>query len=359
MRRVPGAYETLCAPTHLWAAWRAFARGKSQRPAVIEFEFDVLRRLARLRKELLADAYVPQQPRLFCIAEPKRRLIAAATVRDRVVHHALHRLLSPQLDRRLVASCYACLPGRGVHRALLACQRAMRRHRFVLLLDIRSYFPSIDPDVLAHWLERMIKDPRLVELCRRILQAGRGLYDPPELRRFLGLPADWPPAGRGLPIGNLTSQWWGNHYLSALDHRLLRELKVPYAQRYMDDIVVFGDDSEQLCQVREDLVGWLAEHRHLRLKNPDRQPVSTARNLTYLGRRVGRATIAPLRESYARMASNLGAALWHPDPRRIERSVAAYRGILELGASRVTERDDAVDQSVGPVDVVATDLAAE
>lgn len=97
-------------------------------------------------------------------------------MRDRIVHHAVHRVLAPHLDRRLLPTTYACLPGRGSHRAVLAFVAALRRHRFALALDIRHYFLSIDHEILLGVLARSLKDPPLLALLRTIVESGAGLY---------------------------------------------------------------------------------------------------------------------------------------------------------------------------------------
>ena len=138
-------------------------------------------------------------------------------MRDRVVHHALHRVLAPDLNRSFLDQSYACLPGRGSHRAVLRFQRELRRWRWVLALDVRHYFYRVDRAVLARLLFRKLPEPRLQRLLERVLESGADLYRDPALARWLGLEGHREP-GRGLPIGNLTSQWWGNLYLDGADH---------------------------------------------------------------------------------------------------------------------------------------------
>ena len=143
--------------------------------------------------------------------------------------------------------------------------------------------------------------------------------------------ADWPPRGQGLPIGNLTSQFWGNLYLSELDHALRRELHVPHAQRYMDDIAVFADEPARLVEVREFVADWLWRERRQRLKDPAAPVRSTRRPVVYLGQRVGRWRVEPTDAALARMGVRIGAAMRSPDPGKVERTIASYRGVLGLG----------------------------
>jgi hypothetical protein len=348
MRRIGYLFDELTSAANLLAAFREFRRGKRSRPAVRAFAFDAVRRLVRLGRDLVHGAYEPGPHRCFVLREPKRRLISVAAVRDRVVHHALHRVLAPRLDPGLSDHCFACLPGRGVQRAVLRFQRALRAHRFVLLLDVRAYFPSIVPDIVLGLMARRIKDARVLGLCATILEAGRGHYDPPERRALLGLDASWPPPGRGLPIGNLTSQWWGNHYLAELDHLLVRTLRLPHAQRYMDDIAMFADDEGALLAARDVVGGWLLRERSLRLKQPGRLPIPTGQAVRYLGRRVSRRGIEPVAAAWPRMQQRIAAALRYPDPERVQRTLASYRGILGLHAGGVGETAD--DSSVSEGD---------
>ena len=118
MRRVGGLFDEVVGLDNLWAAWRTFRRGKRGRPTVARFEADADRQLPRLHRALTSGGYAPGPYRLKLIREPKVRLISAAPVRDRVVHHALDRVLAPTLDRRLIEHTYACLHGRGTHRAV-------------------------------------------------------------------------------------------------------------------------------------------------------------------------------------------------------------------------------------------------
>ncbi len=207
MTRHGGLFEGLISLENLWRAWRAFQRGKRHRPSVCAFERGVDRRLAELHRALAEGRYRPQGYRLMLIHEPKRRLIAAAGVRDRVVHHAVHQVLSPLLDPGLIDTTYACLEGRGSHRAVLAFQQGLRRYPFVLVLDIRHYFLSIDQGILLDLMARRLKDRPLLELLGRIAASGDGLYRHPGVPELLGLEPGFPAPGVGLPIGNLTSQW--------------------------------------------------------------------------------------------------------------------------------------------------------
>lgn len=331
MRRIGQCFEAIIAPAHLWAAWLDFRRGKRTRPTVARFAPNAARHVHRLHRALRAESYRPEGYRVKVIHEPKRRVIAAAVVRDRIVHHALYRCLAPQLDHRLVNSTFACRPGRGTHRAVLAFQRGLRAHRYVLMLDVAAYFASIHAEVLQDVLARLIKDRRVLALMGRIIDTGTRLYARPDVRAALAPVA--PAPNCGLPIGNLTSQWWANHYLGGLDHALVRAFGAPYAQRYMDDIAVFADDRVALDETRIRVAEWLRTHRRLRLKDPDAPVRSTRGAFTYLGFRVTRQDLRVTGPGLARAERRLRTLAAGGDHGKAQRSLASYRGWLRFPAS--------------------------
>jgi hypothetical protein len=292
------------------------------------FEPDADKQVLRLHHELMRGQYAPRPYHLKLIREPKKRLVAAANVRDRVVHHGLHRVLSPRLDPGLIDTTYACLPGRGSHRAILAFVGALRRHAYVMMLDIRHYFLSIDLDILMQLMARRLKERRLLGLLQIIAESGTGIYRHPSIAAFLELDTGFPPERCGLPIGNLTSQWWGNHYLSGLDHFAKRDLKVPHYQRYMDDITLFGNSRSRLYQARQAMVEWLRDERRLYLKQPEATPRSTKCRFTYLGYQVARSGAKPTQLMLRRMQQRVSALAISGDDESIARSIASYQGLL-------------------------------
>jgi len=316
-------------PLNVWRAWREFAQGKQRRQDVAAFALHAETEVARLARELAAGGWRPRPYQLLRITDPKRRLVAAAPVRDRVVHHAVHRVVAPLLNRRFIHHSYACLEGRGVQRALLAAQGSMRRHRWRMHLDIRRYFYSIDRQRLRGLLVRSLPEPPLRALLDRILASGDDLYQRRDVVRWLGWEAPL-PSGRGLPIGNLTSQWWGNLYLDGLDHHVCRLLRPGAYQRYMDDIVLFGAPAARLVEQRERIASWLAEHRGLTLKDPSAEPISTRRPFVYLGHRVTRTDIQLGRKARQRLRGRL--AEHADDPARVAAAVRSYAALWTWGA---------------------------
>ena len=258
--------------------------GKRSKGEVARFEYDLERNLFDLQRELQDGSYQPGAYRHFYIREPKRRKISAAPFRDRVVHHALCSAIMPIWEQRFIHNSFACRVGKGTHRALDRAQDYARRHCYVLQADIVQFFPSIDHTVLRGLLAHRIADPRVMALIDRLLASGAGVLDSEySMQWFPGdtllAPLD---RARGLPIGNLTSQFWANVYLHELDTFVAQELRVGSYVRYADDVLLFGDDKAQLHAQRAAISVFL---ERLRLVPHDRktQVYPVASGIPFLG----------------------------------------------------------------------------
>lgn len=255
-------YDSLCSWENLLHAYRRASKGKRGSPGVAAFEHRLGDELATLRNQLLTGAYRPSGYTSFHIHEPKRRLISAARFRDRVVHHALCLQIEPVFERTFSTCSYANRVGKGTHRALNRAQYLARRHRFVLQCDVRQFFPSLDHAVLRTCLAHKIGDQRVLGLIDLILASGAEILDQEyDMRFFEGddLLAALRP--RGLPIGNLTSQFWANVYMNPFDHFVTRELRCTGYVRYVDDMLLFADDKATLGHWRRAVVDRLARLR--------------------------------------------------------------------------------------------------
>jgi len=211
-------YPRLTSFANLQAAARRAQRGKRYRPAVLAFNANLEAELLRLQEELRSFTYSPGPYRQFPIRDPKPRLISAAPFRDRV-HHALCAAIVPPLERGLHRGSFANRRDYGSHRALRRFTAAAAHYRWVLQADIRLFFPSIDLTILRAQLAAAIGCPGTLWLLDQIL--ANGASHGPALDAFPGdsllTPLERP---RGLPIGNLTSQFLANLPLNALDHTL-------------------------------------------------------------------------------------------------------------------------------------------
>ena len=247
MRRVGYLYAKIQAFDNLWCAYHKARRGKRKRPEVQAFEADRERNLHAIGDALCAHRWRPGPYSTFTVYEHKPRLIAAAPFRDRVVHHALVNVLEPVFDPGLISDLYSNRAGKGTHAGVRRAQQFSRRYRFVLHADVRRYFPSIDRGVLLDLIARRVKCRATLELIERIVMV------------------DQPGLETGLPLGNQTSQFFANLYLSPLDHYVKESLRVRGYLRYVDDIWLFGEDKAGLWRCKRELDRFLMQRLRLTL----------------------------------------------------------------------------------------------
>ena len=284
MRRAGHLWEQVVSWENLLLAARKARRGKRDRRTVQRFEFDLEGRLLAIRRALLDGTYRPGAFRTHWIVRPKPRLISAAPYRDRVVHHALMNVLEPVLERHFHPQSYACRKGKGTHAAADLLQRVLRRHAHFVQFDIRKYFPSIDHLTLKAAFRGLIKDQHVLGLMDSIVDSSN--EQEPVTEYFPGDDLFSPlTRRRGLPIGNLTSQWFANWYLTGLDHFVTSCLRLGAYVRYCDDFVVCHDDREVLRDAVDDVRGFLAGVR-LRL-HEERLSIRPSRaGATFVGYRL-------------------------------------------------------------------------
>ena len=247
------------------------------------FEYQVADHLVALQTELRTKHYRPGAYRHFFIHEPKRRKISAAPFRDRVVHHALCNLIEPVFEAHFIGHSYANRKGRGTHRAIDRVQQLARRYRYVLRADVVQHFPSLDHEILRAKLARHLHDEDVLWLADSIISSGSGVLANEYSTVYFAdddLFASLRP--RGLPIGNLTSQFWSNVYLNDFDWFVLRELGCGAYLRYVDDFVLFSDDKRKLWTWKQRLIERLARDR-LRIHETKAQVLPTRCGIPWLG----------------------------------------------------------------------------
>lgn len=284
MKRYGQLWEQVISWENLVLAARKAQRGKRHRDSVIRFNFGQERELLRLQGQLACWQYCPGAFTCHWIYERKARLISAAPYRDRVVHHALMNILEPILDKHFHPHSYACRKGKGTHAAANRLQHLMQGHRYALQCDIRKFFPSIDYSALKQAFRRLIKDRQVLWLMDLIVDhsneqeavldwfAGDDLFAPLEHRR-------------GLPIGNLTSQWFANWMLDGLDHYITSGLGLGAYVRYCDDFLVLDDDKARLREAAGQIGEFLARLR-LRLHEGKLFVRPVRAGLTFVGYRI-------------------------------------------------------------------------
>jgi hypothetical protein len=276
-------YEQIYDWENLLLAWRKARKGKRGNVPVASFEMHAAENLLMIQSNLAEKRYQPGSYTSFHIHEPKRRLISAAPFRDRVVHHALCNVIEPLFERRFIHDSYANRLGKGTHKALDRGQAFARRYAYVLPCDVEQFFPAIDHALLMQTIQRVIVDPDLLNLCRTILAGGEGvLSEEYTMHYFPGDDLFAVNRPRGLPIGNLTSQFWANVYLDRLDHFVKRELTCPAYLRFVDDFLLFADDKATLWRWRAEIIDYLAGLR-LTLHEARCHPQPVTEGIPFLG----------------------------------------------------------------------------
>lgn len=248
VKRIRINLEQIAEQANLVLALHKAARGKRHRDQVSRFLRQAEKNLNQLARDILDGSMPYGDFRSFTIHDPKRRIIHAACFEDRVFHHAVMNLAGPILERAMLPTSFACRPGLGVHRAADAVQRHIRRFGWYGKIDIDSYFACIDHGILLAILMRRFKGGAFEAQLQRILACYRT------------------ESGKGLPIGSLTSQYFANYYLDGLDRLLDAMPEVCAHVRYMDDIVWWCDDRQQVKVVLQRVQEWLREQRQLVVK---------------------------------------------------------------------------------------------
>jgi RNA-directed DNA polymerase len=291
-------FGVVCSMANLHrAAARTLSRGRRFSREGAAFALRLEERVAVLHDELTLGSYRHGRYALFRVLDPKPRVIAAAGVRDRVVHHAVHDVIEPVLDRSFIFDSYACRRGKGTHRALDRAHHFLRGSAFVLHLDVRRFFPSIDHGVLKGILARRVADERLLALLVQVIDSTRYLSGPPFADRgitravraqggLFGGEGSGPVVGyAGLPLGNLTSQLFANLTLDGLDQFVKHRLRVRRYLRYMDDLVLFGSSKAELRSVEGEVRSFCRDRLRLELHEGG-GPAPVRRGLSFLGFRL-------------------------------------------------------------------------
>ena len=249
MDKIPKFEEIFSFPS-LLKSWQEFKRRKSDKTDVADFAFNLISNLSLLRSDIINGNYKHGGYSHFRINDPKPRDIHKASVRDRIVHHALYRALYPYFDRQFIYSSYACREDKGQHSAVKQFAFMIRdesdsgrRAVWILKCDIKKFFASIDHKILRNILIGHIKCPRTMDIVDEVLESFK----------------------RGLPLGNLTSQLFGNVYMNELDKYVQHVLKVRSYIRYADDFVILSRNKAWLEELLPPIGDFLKEQLALEL----------------------------------------------------------------------------------------------
>ena len=310
-------FEDIISLGNLFGAWREFVDGKKSKRDVAEFSMRLSQNLFSLHEDLEAKTYRHGGYKAFGISDPKPRSIHKATVRDRVLHHAIYRALYPYFDKKFIHDSYSCRDEKGTHRGMRRFEEFARqvsrnntRTCWVLKCDIKKFFASIDQKILLQILRKHIADRDTLWLLERVITS------------FTTAP------GRGLPLGNLTSQLLVNVYMNEFDHYAKRELKLKHYVRYADDFVILSPEDRQTLEDFILVIGKFLEKKLKLSLHPHKVSIATwASGIDFLGwisfpdHRVLRTT------TKRRMLKRVAA---QPS----ENTVASYCGMLSHGNAK-------------------------
>lgn len=256
-------YNDIIGINNLLEAWKEFIMGKKKRKDAQEFERDLMANIIKLHDDLVAVSYKHNGYEAFNISDPKPRNIHKASIRDRVLHRALYRILYPFFDRTFISDSYSCRYDKATYKAMARFRKFFykisennKKTVWVLKCDIRKFFASVDHDTLKEILTSYISDDKILSLLCLIIDSFSV------------------KAGIGLPLGNLTSQLFVNIYMNEFDKFVKHKLKAKYYIRYADDFVIMSQDKSWLEEVLPQIADFLSEQLKLNI-HPDKVFIKT------------------------------------------------------------------------------------
>ena len=286
MKTYKNLYKQLCSTENLYLAYLKARKGKSKKQAVIEFDKNVNENLKQLQKELIELTYEPQPLKRFIVRDPKIRTIHASAFRDRVVHHMLVNILDPIFEKIFIFDSYASRKEKGTHMAIRRFDtfkgkvsqngRAVRgggrdKNRvqgYCLKADIKHYFDTVGHETLMKIISKKIQDKKIIWLVKKILNNFNTDFK-----------------GRGMPLGNYTSQFFANVYLNELDYFVKHELKAKCYIRYVDDFAILHRSKKRLEYFKKRIIEFLKELK-LELHPEKSDLIPLQKGITFLGYKV-------------------------------------------------------------------------
>ena len=248
-------YNNIITIENILITWEKFLRGKRRKKDVLNFQANLSTNLVNLYKELQLKTYTHGPYSQFNIADPKPRIIHKASVKDRVLHHLIHKELYPYFEKRFIYDSYSCRKEKGAHKALNRFNYFARKESknnthtcYILKCDIKKFFTNINHEILYKIMERHIEDAEIKWLIRQVISSFYSLR-----------------LGVGLPLGNLTSQLFANVYMHEFDMFIKQELKIKYYIRYTDDFVILSDNKNHLQNLLPKIEDFLDNRLHLKL----------------------------------------------------------------------------------------------
>jgi len=264
MKRHGRLFEKIVEPENIELAFTKAKKGKSWQGGVKEVERDREAKLEALRKSLIDGTFTTSNYNVKIIHEPKeRQIFILPFYPDRIAQHAIMNIVVPIWDTMMIEDSYACRKGKGQHRGSKRCMQFTRRNTWVCQFDISKFYPSINHAKLMEIIKRKIKDERVLSLFQDIIDSIH--------------------SESNVPIGNYTSQWFGNLYLNELDQLVKHKYHVRDYIRYCDDFLVFGNDKADLKRLANEIEAFVRDELHMRLSKKELYP--TSHGVDFLGYR--------------------------------------------------------------------------
>lgn len=303
-------FNHLCEYDNLLLAFKNAKKRKSKKEYVRKFENNLQNELYQLQWELMTGTYQPKPLKTFTVRDPKTRKISASNFRDRVIHHAICNLLVPIYEPRFIEDTFANRKGKGTKAIVERFDyfKGKFRNGFALKADIRHYFDSVNHGVLLEILSRRIKDKKFLNLIKIILENHKG-----------------EAKGTGMPLGNLTSQFFANLYLGELDNFAKHELHVKYYIRYVDDFVILGTDAAQIEKWQIQISMFLSEKLHLTLHPQKTKIIPLSSGVQLVGLRIFKHHKLLKKSNVKRIWKRI-ARLKDTDKEHIRLSMAGWEG---------------------------------
>jgi retron-type reverse transcriptase len=259
MKIYKNVFEKIIALDNLFLAWDEFKKDKKQRKDVQKFEWKLEENIFELHRNLKAGKYRHGTYTSFFIQDPKQRHIHKATVGDRVLHHAIFKVVNPIFEPTFISHSFSCRVGKGTHKGVDNISSMLHsvsgngfKPCFALKCDIKKFFDSVDHNVLVGIIQKRIKDKKAMELLEEVIESFASKQSDIFYKK-------------GLPIGNLTSQLFANIYLNELDQFVKHELRVRYYCRYTDDFIIASNDQIYLKELSSRIGIFLTDNLRLEL----------------------------------------------------------------------------------------------
>jgi len=284
MKTYKNLYGQIYSKKNLILAYKKARKGKSKKNYVKDFEMELRANIKKLQNELENQTYKPNPLEIFILRDPKTRRISKADFRDRIVHHAIINILEPIFDKTFIYDSCANRKGKGNLFAVKRFDKFKRKvskngliltnyfkdnnyiSGFCLKCDIKHYFQEINHKILLNIIKRKIKDEKVIWLIKQVL----------DNYSFGGI-------NKGMPLGNLTSQFFANIYLNELDYFVKHKLKAKYYIRYVDDFIILHSSKERLVVWKQEIDWFLGDKLELELHSDKSKIIPLSQGIDFVG----------------------------------------------------------------------------